>query len=155
MAMWSSLAGAASATHLPGAAEALRLVTLIVKAAQTVRQNKRKCRQLARRAQLVGELLQQLQGSEVMLNPVTRRPLQALEETLRAGHQLVVSCQGSAATYRFLMGRKHASQLREMKKEIDSYLLLIPLVSHVHGTCSTKFAATDAAYGPSHEVYLL
>ncbi|CAL5058134.1 unnamed protein product [Urochloa decumbens] len=146
MAAWSSLAQAASAAHLPGAAEALRLVAMVVQAAQTVSRNRRTCRRLGERAAMVGELLQQLQGSEVMRRRETMRPLVALEETLRRAHRLIVACQGSAAAYRFLMGRKHADQLREVEKDMDSFLLLIPLVKHVHDTRPSNLVESDAAY---------
>ncbi|CAN6231726.1 unnamed protein product [Urochloa humidicola] len=152
MAVWSSMAAAASSAHLPGAAEALRLIATIVQAAQTARRNKRTCRRLARRVEMVGELLQQPRWSEVMMArgcpPTARsRPLAALEETLRRAHQLVTSCQGAGATRRFLMGAKHAGLLRSVEEEIDSYLLLVPLVSHaVH--CTTCPAAKHAATDP-------
>ncbi|CAN6244405.1 unnamed protein product [Urochloa humidicola] len=151
MAVWSSIAAAASSAHLPpGAAEALRLVATIVQAAQTARRNKRTCRRLARRVEMVGELLQQPQWSEMMTargRTATSRPLAALEETLRRAHQLVASCQGAGATRRFLMGAKHAAKLRSVEEEIDSYLLLVPLVSHaVH--CTTCPAAKHAATDP-------
>lgn len=110
------------AAHLPGAAEAFRLVAMVVQAAQTARRNKRTCRRLARRVEMLGELLQQLQWSVVMRRPVTGRPLAALalEETLRRAHQLVVSCQGAGGAQRFLMGAKHARELRSVEEEIDS-----------------------------------
>jgi hypothetical protein len=135
---------------MPGAAEAFRLVAAIVQAAQTARRNRRLCRRLAERAEMVGELLRQLQGSAVMQHLETRRPLVALEKTLRQAQRVVVACQGSAAACRFLMGGRHAGQLRDVADDIDSYLLLIPLVSHVHGARPAKPTFPDGgAFTPS------
>ncbi|KAG2651079.1 hypothetical protein PVAP13_1NG439600 [Panicum virgatum] len=75
----------------------------------------------------------------------TRRPLQGLEKTLRQAQRVVAACQGSAAAYRFLMAGRHAGQLRDVADDIDSYLLLIPLVSQVHNTRPAKPAFPDAA----------
>jgi hypothetical protein len=137
---------------MPGAAEAFRLVAAILQAAQTARRNRRLCRRLAERAEMVGELLRQLQGSAVMQHLETRRPLVALEKTLRQAQRVVVACQGSAAACRFLMGGRHAGQLRDVADDIDSYLLLIPLVSHVHGARPAKPTFPDGgAFTPSKD----
>ena len=130
---------------MPGVAEAFRLVAVIVQAAQTARRNRRLCQRLAERAEMVGELLRQLQGSAVMQHLETRRPLQGLEKTLRQAQRVVAAGQGSAAAYRFLMAGRHAGQLRDVADDVDSYLLLIPLVSQVHNTRPAKPAFPDAA----------
>ncbi|KAL6899224.1 hypothetical protein ACP4OV_005882 [Aristida adscensionis] len=124
----------------PGAL--FRLVAMIVQAAQTARRNKRACRRLGRRAAMIGELLQRmrLQGSspsEAMtttmlpLPPEARRPLEELEDALRRAHGLVLSCQSSTAAHRLVMGGRQARQLREITQDIDSCLMLVPLVTHV------------------------
>jgi hypothetical protein len=50
------------------------------------------------------------------------------------------------------MGGRHAGQLRDVADDIDSYLLLIPLVSHVHGARPAKPTFPDGgAFTPSKD----
>ncbi|XP_037454896.1 serine/threonine-protein kinase-like protein ACR4 [Triticum dicoccoides] len=115
----------------PAGADAVKLVVMIVQAAQTVRHNKKTCQQLVNRAQMIGGLLEKLQGSEKMRQPEIRSPLKVLEGVLGEAHALVKSCQSSSYVYQFLMGRKQADQFLVVQNKIDSYLLLFPLISHI------------------------
>lgn len=63
------------------------LVSMIVQAVGTVRRNKKECRELARRVGIVGDLLQRLHDPETMQDPVVRKPLSELEETLRHAYR--------------------------------------------------------------------
>ncbi|KAF7082562.1 hypothetical protein CFC21_086429 [Triticum aestivum] len=115
----------------PAGADAVKLVVMIVQAAQTVRHNKKTCQQLVNRAQMIGDLLEKLQGSEKMRQPEIQSPLKVLEGVLGEAHALVKSCQNSSYVYQLLMGRKQADQFRVVQNKIDSYLLLFPLISHI------------------------
>uniref|UniRef100_A0ACD5X1C7 Uncharacterized protein n=1 Tax=Avena sativa TaxID=4498 RepID=A0ACD5X1C7_AVESA len=115
----------------PAGVDAVKLVVMIVQAAQSVRRNKKTCQQLVHRAQIIGALLNKLQSSGKMQQPEIRSPLKVLEEILREAYVLVTSCRNSNYIYQFLMGRKQADQFRVVQNKIDSYLLLFPLISHI------------------------
>lgn len=107
------------------------LVSMIVQAVGTVRRNKKECRKLARRVGIVGDLLQRLQDPETMQDPVVRKPLSELEETLRHAYTLVSSCQNSSMVYRLFCGWKQADQLREVQESITFCLIVFPMVSYL------------------------
>lgn len=115
----------------PAGVDAVKLVLMIVQAAQTVCHNKKTCQQLAHRTQMIGDLLKKLQSSGKMRQPEVRSPLEVLEDILREAYMLIKSCQNSNYMYQILMGRKQADQLRVVQNRIDSYLLLFPLISHI------------------------
>ncbi|BAF28796.1 cell number regulator 13 [Oryza sativa Japonica Group] len=114
--------------------DAYGLIKMIAEAAQTVRRNRATCLQLARRLKMIGDLLKQLHGAQLMQQPETRNPVEQLEETLRRAYLLVRSCQGRSYVYRCFMGGRHADELREVQSEIAFYLQLFPLVSYVDAT---------------------
>jgi hypothetical protein len=116
--------------------DAYGLITMIAEAAQTVRRNRATCRQLARRVEMIGDLLRQLHAAQesVTQRPETRRPVEELEETLRRAYLLIRSCQQRGYMYRCFMGTRHADELREVQGEIGFYLQLFPLVSYVDAT---------------------
>ncbi|XBH76140.1 hypothetical protein VPH35_102832 [Triticum aestivum] len=115
----------------PAGVDAVKLVVMIVQAAQTVRHNKKTYQQLVNRAQMIGDLLGKLQGSEKLQQPEIRSPLKVLEGILGEAYTLVKSCQNSSYVYQLLMGRKQADQFHVVQNKIDSYLLLFPLISHI------------------------
>lgn len=115
----------------PAGVDAVKLVLMIVQAAQTVRHNKKTCQQLAHRTQMIGDLLKRLQSSGKMRQPEARSLLEVLEDILCEAYMLIKSCQNSNYMYQILMGRKQADQLRVVQNRIDSYLLLFPLISHI------------------------
>uniref|UniRef100_A0A453A9Z2 MCAfunc domain-containing protein n=1 Tax=Aegilops tauschii subsp. strangulata TaxID=200361 RepID=A0A453A9Z2_AEGTS len=106
MALWTGLGQAATVAQLVGA-DVGGLISMIVQAALTARQNRSECEQLA------------------------RRPLAGLGDTLRDAHELVVSCQGRSAAYQFIMAGRTAEKFREVQSKIDSYLILFPVISHI------------------------
>ncbi|XP_062182570.1 cell number regulator 13-like [Phragmites australis] len=114
--------------------DAYGLITMIAEAARTVRRNRATCLQLARRVEMIGGLLRQLQATQLMHQPETRDPVEELEETLRRAYLLVRSCQRRGYVYRCFMGTRHADELREVQGEIAFYLQLFPLVSYVDAT---------------------
>uniref|UniRef100_A0A0E0F8D6 non-specific serine/threonine protein kinase n=1 Tax=Oryza meridionalis TaxID=40149 RepID=A0A0E0F8D6_9ORYZ len=128
--MWSGLGQAATVAQLVGA-DVGSLISVIMQAAMTARQNKKECEQLARRVFMIAELLPHLQDPEVMRRPEVRRPLAGLDDALREAHELVTSCQGRAAAYRLVMAWRQAERFREVQSKIDSYLLVFPFISHI------------------------
>ncbi|KAF8659531.1 hypothetical protein HU200_058281 [Digitaria exilis] len=69
------------------------LVSMILEAVRTVSQNREECRHLVRRVMMIGDLMQKLQGWDMMQEPEIRRPLDGLDDTLREAYVLIVSCQ--------------------------------------------------------------
>ena len=106
MALWTGLGQAATVAQLVGA-DVGGLISMIVQAALTARQNRSECEQLARRALMIAQLLPHVQ------EPEAAQPLAGLGDTLRDAHELVVSCQGRSAAYQFVMaGRTPAVAAR-------------------------------------------
>jgi hypothetical protein len=109
-----------------GGADVGGLISMIMQAALTARQNRKECEQVARRVLMIAELLPHLQAS-----PEAVRPLAGLGDTLREAHELVVSCQGRSLAYQFAMAGRQADRFREVESTIDSYLILFPMISHI------------------------
>uniref|UniRef100_A0A0E0L7X8 Protein kinase domain-containing protein n=1 Tax=Oryza punctata TaxID=4537 RepID=A0A0E0L7X8_ORYPU len=130
MAVWGGLGQAATVAQLVGA-DVGGLISSIIQAAATARQNKRECDQLARRVVMIADLLPHLQDPEVMRRPEVRRPLTELGDTLREAHELVASCQGRSAAYRFVMAGRLADRFRDVQSKIDSYLFVFPFIAHI------------------------
>uniref|UniRef100_J3NA24 Protein kinase domain-containing protein n=1 Tax=Oryza brachyantha TaxID=4533 RepID=J3NA24_ORYBR len=130
MAVWGGLGQAATVAQLVGA-DVGGMISKIIQAAATARQNKKECDQLARRVLMIADLLPHLQDPEVMRRPEVRRPLTGLDDTLREAHELVTCCHGRSATYRFVMAGRLAERFRDVQSRIDSYLLVFPFISHI------------------------
>nr|BAJ94356.1 predicted protein [Hordeum vulgare subsp. vulgare] len=124
MALWTGLGQAATVAQLVGA-DVGGLISMIVQAAMTARQNRSECEQLARRVLMIAQLLPHVQ------EPEAAQPLAGLGDTLRDAHELVVSCQGRSAAYQFVMAGRTAERFREVQGKIDSYLILFPVISHI------------------------
>lgn len=108
---------------------AVALIGLIVKAANTARMHKKNCRQFAQHVKLIGNLLDQLKISELKKYPETREPLEQLEDALRRAYLLVNSCQEKSYLYLMAMGWNIVYQFRMAQQEIDRYLRIIPLIA--------------------------
>ena len=94
MALWTGLGQAATVAQLVGA-DVGGLISMIVQAALTARQNRTECEQLARRALMIAQLLPHVQ------EPEAAQPLAGLGDALRDAHELVLSCQGTGPTLEF------------------------------------------------------
>ncbi|KAF7106128.1 LOW QUALITY PROTEIN: hypothetical protein CFC21_106883 [Triticum aestivum] len=110
--------------------DAYGLITMIVEAARTVRRNRETCQLLARRVKMIGDLLQQLESTQLMQHLDTRNPVEQLE-TVRHTYMLIRSCQDGSYLYSCFMGGKQADQLHQVQNEITFYLQLFPLVGFV------------------------
>ncbi|KAG2632426.1 receptor-like serine/threonine-protein kinase SD1-6 [Panicum virgatum] len=133
MALLNGLGQAATIAQLSGL-DAFGLTSMIMKAVHTVRRNKKACKQLEQRVQMIADLLQSIEGSEMMQRPETRRPLDGLEHTLCCAYILVTSCQNSRNIYLFFYGEKLANKFSEVQNSIDFYLQLFPVLSHIDTT---------------------
>ncbi|CAN1122363.1 Protein MID1-COMPLEMENTING ACTIVITY 1 [Linum perenne] len=133
MAGWGNFGEIANVAQITGL-DAVRLIGLIVKAASTARMHKKNCRQFAQHLKLIGGLLEQLKISELKKYPVTREPLEQLEDALRRSYILVNSCQDKSYLYLLAMGWNIVYQFRKAQNEIDRYLRLIPLITLVDNT---------------------
>ncbi|XP_010531103.1 PREDICTED: protein MID1-COMPLEMENTING ACTIVITY 1-like [Tarenaya hassleriana] len=127
---WDHLGDIASVAQLTGL-DAVRLIGMIVSAANTARMHKKNCRQFAQHLKLIGNLLEQLKISELKKYPETREPLEQLEEALRRSYILVNSCQDRSYLYLLAMGWNIVYQFRKAQNEIDRYLKIIPLITLV------------------------
>lgn len=107
MAVWTGLGQAATVAQLVGA-DFGGLISMIMQAALTARQNRREREQLARRVLMIAELLPHLQ----LHDPEAVWLLVGLGDTLRDAHELVVSCQGRSAAYRLVMSRRQSGSGR-------------------------------------------
>ncbi|GKV45092.1 hypothetical protein SLEP1_g52214 [Rubroshorea leprosula] len=130
MASWDHLGDVASLAQIAGL-DAVRLIGLIVKAANTARMHKKNCRQFAQHIKLIGSLLEQLKISELKKYPETREPLEQLEDALRRAYILVNSCQDRSYLYLLAMGWNIVYQFRKAQNEIDRYLKIVPLITLV------------------------
>ncbi|TVU23588.1 hypothetical protein EJB05_25962, partial [Eragrostis curvula] len=120
-------------TKLAGV-DAVKLVMMILQAAQKVRHNKKTCQQLVHHVQIIGDLLKKLQRSEMMQQPEIRNGLNKLEEILREAYMLVTSCQNNNYIYHLVMSGKQAEQFRVLQNRIASCLQVFPLISHIDTT---------------------
>ncbi|KAL6653666.1 hypothetical protein ACP70R_008590 [Stipagrostis hirtigluma subsp. patula] len=143
MALLRGLEPVATIASVAGA-DAGGLISLILRAALTVRRNKGECRELARRAMMTGDLIRKL------------------------GDHTVSGGQGSArwpgAMQRFFMGWKQADQFRQVNKKIDSYLQLFPFLCHIDitgrlerlsgaATCQTQSSQAAKSVSESFPVH--
>ena len=130
MASWDQLGELATVAQLTGL-DAVKLIGLIVRAANTARMHKKNCRQFAQHLKLIGNLLEQLKISELKKYPETREPLEQLEDALRRSYILVDSCQNRSYLYLLAMGWNIVYQFRKAQTEIDRYLRIVPLITLV------------------------
>ncbi|KAL3525237.1 hypothetical protein ACH5RR_013609 [Cinchona calisaya] len=130
MATWEHFGDIANVAQISGL-DAVRLIGMIVQAANTARMHKKNCRQFAMHLKLIGNLLEQLKISELKKYPETREPLEQLEDALRRSYILVSSCQDRSYLYLLAMGWNIVYQFRKAQTEIDRYLKIIPLITLV------------------------
>lgn len=130
MSQWEHFGEIANIAQLAGL-DAVKLIGMIVKAANTARMHKQNCRQFARHLKLIGNLLESLKISEMKRYPETREPLEQLEDALRRSYILVNSCQDRSYFYLLAMGWNIVYQFRKAQSEIDRYLKIIPLITLV------------------------
>ncbi|XVF59821.1 hypothetical protein PTKIN_Ptkin07bG0306400 [Pterospermum kingtungense] len=127
---WEHFGEIANVAQIAGF-DAVRLIAMIVKAANTARMHKKNCRQFAQHLKLIGNLLEQLKISDLKRYPETREPLEQLEDALRRAYVLVNSCQDRSYLYLLAMGWNIVYQFRKAQNEIDRYLKIIPLITLV------------------------
>ncbi|GER40843.1 PLAC8 family protein [Striga asiatica] len=128
MASWEHFGEVANVIQLTGL-NAVALIGLIAKAANTARMHKKNCRQFSQHVKLIGNLLEQLKITELKRYPETREPLEQLEDSLRRAYLLVNSCQERSYLYLMAMGWNIVYQFRRAQEEIDRYLRIIPLIA--------------------------
>ncbi|XP_010467573.1 PREDICTED: protein MID1-COMPLEMENTING ACTIVITY 2-like isoform X1 [Camelina sativa] len=127
---WEQLGEIASVAQLTGV-DAVKLIGMIVSAANTARMHKKNCRQFAQHLKLIGNLLEQLRISEMKQYSEILEPLEGLEDALRRSYILVNSCQEKSYLYLLAMGWNIVYQFRRAQDEVDRYLKIIPLITLV------------------------
>ena len=121
---WDQLGEITSVAQLTGV-DAVKLIGMIVTAANTARMHKKNCRQFAQH-------LEQLKISEMKkTRPEVQEPLEGLEDALRRSYLLVNSCQDRSYLYLLALGWNIVYQFRKAQDEIDRYLKIIPLITLV------------------------
>lgn len=99
-----------------------KLISMIVKGAQTVRRNEEACRQISDLASMIQDRLQQLQQvSRSFEHPEMWKPIQGLTGTLRKAHRLIVACQHSSYFYKVCMGSDLAHKLESVQTEMAAW----------------------------------
>ncbi|OEL17708.1 Cysteine-rich receptor-like protein kinase 10 [Dichanthelium oligosanthes] len=136
-AMWSGLQNASSVAQLTGV-DAFALITMIARAAETARRNKKTCRELAEQVQRIGDLLRSLEEQPgttgITRRPETSAPLMELHETLRRACTLVESCRRGGYVRGLCAGESRAKSLRDVQSRIVFFLQLFPIISHLDST---------------------
>ncbi|PNT63037.1 hypothetical protein BRADI_4g10630v3 [Brachypodium distachyon] len=122
------------------------IITKIMRAAKTARQNKRECVHLASRVSVIAPVLHRLQQQD----PEVAQSLVGLRDALNEAHDLVVTCgpksQGKRETVRQFFGaRRRAEQFKEVNRKIDSSLIPIALLTHI-----SFMARLDRIISPNH-----
>ncbi|KAL2895384.1 Protein MID1-COMPLEMENTING ACTIVITY 1 [Bienertia sinuspersici] len=110
---------------------AVGIIGLIVETANRARLHKKNCKKFAHHLKLIGNLLEQLQISELKKYPETREPLEQLEDALKRSYLLVHSCQDKSYLYLVAMGWSIVNQFKRAQEEIDRYLRIMPLLTLV------------------------
>ncbi|CAN6214280.1 unnamed protein product [Urochloa humidicola] len=134
--MWSGLQNASSVAQLAGV-DAFVLITMIVRAAQTARRNKKTCRELAGQVERIGDLLRSLEeqpATGIMRRPDTSAPLVELHETLQRARTVVESCRRGGYVRGLCAGGSRATSLRDVQSRIAFFLQLFPIISHLDST---------------------
>ncbi|KAL6873839.1 hypothetical protein ACP4OV_013921 [Aristida adscensionis] len=142
-ALSSALVQASNVAQLVGV-DVLGLASMVAEAA---RRHRDACGRLARRAELVGGLLRELQMDGVMRREATRRPLEQLGAALRRCYGLVAACRDAGYLRSLLLGARMAGDLRAAAEEMDSFVRLIPLVALVDATHNNRLTAAEGVSG--------
>ncbi|KAH7441994.1 hypothetical protein KP509_03G065900 [Ceratopteris richardii] len=127
---WNHLGEVATAAQLTGL-DSVKIIALIVKAANNARMHKKNCKQFAQHLKLIGNLLERLRLTDLKEWPETREPLEELEEALKRAYLLVNSCKDKSYLYLLALGWTTVAQFKECQAEIDRLLGLIPLITLV------------------------
>jgi hypothetical protein len=125
---WDQLGEIASVAQLTGI-DALKLIGMIVNAANTARMHKKNCRQFAHHLKLIRNLLEQIKNSEMNQRSEILEPLQGLDDALRRSYILVKSCQEKSYLYLLAMGWNIVNQFEKAQNEIDLFLKIVPLIN--------------------------
>ncbi|KAF7020203.1 hypothetical protein CFC21_033326 [Triticum aestivum] len=111
---------AAAVTQLIG--QAIGLVAMIIRAVDTVRQNRLECEHLACRVSTVDGVLSNLPRDQEMAPP-----LKVLKNTLEEAHRMVIACQNRGAASHFFGSRRHADCFNQVNNRIISDIVILNL----------------------------
>nr|CAB3491953.1 unnamed protein product [Digitaria exilis] len=125
--MWPFLGNASTVAQLAGVP--VGLIVKIKQMAQTASQNRADCEDLARRVDMLADLLSRVRSSEPVA--VAAPTMVALAATLQEAHDLVVSCHGHGRTYHLLTASRKAEQFRKVERQIDSYLQHFQAINNI------------------------
>ncbi|KAF8700175.1 hypothetical protein HU200_034549 [Digitaria exilis] len=122
----AALGYASTVVQLAGVDTAVGLIAKIKQMARTASQNRTDCEHLARRVDVVANLLSRLRG-----DPVAAPTMAGLAATLREAHELVVSCHGHGRTHQFFNASRTAERFRNVERKIDSYLNHFQVINNI------------------------
>ncbi|KAM3345731.1 hypothetical protein ACQJBY_020315 [Aegilops geniculata] len=117
---FAGVGDAAAMTQLIG--QAIGLVAMIIRAVETVRQNRLECEHLACRVSTVDGVLSNLPRDQEMAPP-----LKVLNNTLEEAHRMVIACQNRGAASHFFGSRRHADCFNQVNNRITSDIVILNL----------------------------
>lgn len=121
MALWGSAANVTQLLGLDGL-DIFKLISMIVKGAETVRRNEEKCRQISDCASMIKDRLEQLQQlSRSFEHPEMWKPIQGLMRTLGRAYKLIRDCQHRSYAYKLCAGSNIAHELESVQKDMDAW----------------------------------
>ncbi|CAK9173515.1 unnamed protein product [Ilex paraguariensis] len=135
--------------------DAMGLINLITTSARNATTLKYNCEQLAGHVRMIGNLLEKLKSTDLMILPATQEPLEGLEEALSKALDLVESCREKSYLYMLAMGWSAVYEFRRVQNEIDRYLKLVPLISLVHEFRIQNVKESLQAIEEDHREYTL
>uniref|UniRef100_A0ACD5ZAH6 Uncharacterized protein n=1 Tax=Avena sativa TaxID=4498 RepID=A0ACD5ZAH6_AVESA len=112
---------ATAATVAPLVLMACRIISKIIRAAETPIQNKVECKDLAGRLPIMRNLLLELS----LQGPEAAKALVGLCDALKDAHELVEACQKWSLRRKFTRASVLAERFNQVNRRIDSHLNLI------------------------------
>uniref|UniRef100_A0A0E0MI01 Protein kinase domain-containing protein n=1 Tax=Oryza punctata TaxID=4537 RepID=A0A0E0MI01_ORYPU len=124
-AVWGGLGQAATVAQLAGV-DPLGLIVKVIKVARKARNNKEECEKLARRVNVVRDVLLDLQQHKALVTPAV---LDELNHALLEAHHVIQSFEERCAIYQFVMASRQEERLRGVQSKIHDALNLFPAVN--------------------------
>ncbi|WOL07336.1 protein MID1-COMPLEMENTING ACTIVITY 1-like isoform X3 [Canna indica] len=126
---WDNIGRMANVAQLVGT-DPISLVNAVITNVSDARTHRKVCKRFVMQLEVIRNLLELLNMSELNNYPWRlRRPLAQLEGTLQRSFDLVNSCKNHNYLYLLLLGRSIARQFKRAQSEIEMHLIsIIPLI---------------------------
>ncbi|RRT48013.1 hypothetical protein B296_00038598 [Ensete ventricosum] len=123
------------------------LIFFIVEAAAKAQIYKKSCREMSDYLQLISDLLEPLDMSDLRRYPETRAALERLGNALKECYILIHNCQNRSFLYIMTMGWMFEHRFQKVEAEIERHLKLIPLIIFSRGLGVETAAGTGGGGG--------